>query len=425
MKQYGISLVLLAFYGCNSKKVVTVFESDASVIDATDAPLRQDTLVPGNVVCTQEQVWPTVSMANGDQPPEIALGGGKDFMLGWTSKTLGTTDLYASRVGSDVEGIPGNFVRVTQTSAANEQHPSIVANGQQWLLAYFSNRTNNYETYVQAFDADLDRLGGAALITRSEEARDDNPFLALSGSNVIMLWVSQTFANGRIASLQPLSPFGARIGSPSVVTNMGDQVSDAHLVNVSFGYAMLWVGRGEDMQNHILMQSINDTANGWIPFGNKTNVSQEGYANGEFDVVMPTTAFPMTGGAVVYGVTLPGGRKEIRFRRMQNDGVFPESEVVITESPIQGSGPSVVSFGGGYAIGYRHEAEDGRKSIRVSAVDEMGVVFQSFDILPTETMEGQVQLASTANGQLGVMWVEPNTAQSYNIRFARIGCRAQ
>ena len=120
------------------------------------------------------------------------------------------------------------------------------------------------------------------------------------------------------------------------------------------------------------------------------------------------------GGAVIYSLDL-GERREVRFRRLSEDGELISEEIKVVSFPLQGRDASISRLGGGYVVAFRSPLADDpqRAEVRVTFLTKEGNLQRdsagnvaSYVIAEASATGGRLTARVSRDGQLLVGFLD-------------------
>jgi len=342
----------------------------------------------------------------------VAVAGAADgFLVAWSEARVGVPDVFVRPIPST--GVPPDEARLTGGTALS-QGPTLLSLGTSFLAAWFDNALGNFEIRAQAVSSAGVATGTTQRLT-DNALRDDNPALLRMGSNVLAVWVEDDLlASTRIARSRILSASGMPTGAPQAVTVPPESPTLPMLAPLGDGAAMVWAENRLDT-SHIVLRRLDASG---AAVGSGITLDTEANADGTADIATTTT-----GGAVVFGALVGGVRHEVRLRRVDDMGMPIGAERIITLPPQAATGPSIVRFGGGYAVAYRVLADTGLTEpiVRAIFIDSVGDLVDSFDLGTATAAGGRVTIRASADGSLLVAWADV-AGGTTEMKAVRIRC---
>jgi hypothetical protein len=165
------------------------------------------------------------------------------------------------------------------------------------------------------------------------------------------------------------------------------------------------------------------------PAGSPQLVSQLAGAGSSIDVASRQG----DGGGIIYTTVIQGTVKEIRFRRLDQDGKLQDQERKIVSLPLQGADASLVRVGGGYAVAYRAlpAVNSGitEPEIRITFISKEGNPqldakgrLVSYSMAKAALDGGRTSLRLSTDGQLVVAYVDGGSPDKLKIVRRRLDC---
>lgn len=334
--------------------------------------------------------------------------GGDSFGIVWHETRDGRPDIFGIRL-SPTDGL-GTEQRITDL-LSNQRRPSLVASGTRWIASWVDNEGSlGFDVRTQLLNANLSPSGSVNAITVTDSLVEDNPTLIDTATGPMLLFVEDDMVGGtRGARAIALETDGMVRGTVQTASATGALPGQLAAGELTDGPVLLWSEGGD-----LLMQPL--TAAG-ARSGSASTISAESNVDGTVDA-----ALSVTGGAVVFGVSVGGVRNEVRFRAIDSAGGLVGDERVLVSPPAIARDPSIVSFAGGFAISYRIDPMDGMgHRIQLLLVDAVGNRFDEMEVAGASAGGGRTTIRATGTGQLAIAWADQREGR-LEITVALIRC---
>ncbi len=115
------------------------------------------------------------------------------FMITWYDYRNGNSDIYAQRYKSNGEAVGGNFL--VDDGGNNQYAPRIASNGSGYVIAWYDDRSGNWDIYAQRFDVNGDTLGGNFLVDDGGYYQYE-PSVAMADSGFVITWYDYRYDGG-------------------------------------------------------------------------------------------------------------------------------------------------------------------------------------------------------------------------------------
>ncbi len=170
-----------------------------------------------------------VSTASGEQSEPTIASNGNDYLVAWTDRRGGGSDIYASRITAtgNVADLAGLAVG---THPGDELSPSVASNGADYLVVWEVKWTATgpsqiYGSRVTALGAVVDGFGGGFPVA-SSAMNHHAPAIAFNGTSYAAVWQEERSDGSTDIRMCGVVTGGCMLGAP-ISTVTGDQEAPA------------------------------------------------------------------------------------------------------------------------------------------------------------------------------------------------------
>ncbi|MDO9391893.1 MAG: Ig-like domain-containing protein [bacterium] len=146
------------------------------------------------------------------------------FIVTWQDERNGTQDIYAQRYNAAGDTMGGNFL-VNDDGAGINYHynPSLVANGNSFVVTWEDSRNGNWDIYSQLFKANGDTLGGNFMVNDDGGSYDQHQYgasnIAANDSGFVITWYDYRSGSEWDIYAQRYDPAGSAMGGNFIVND--------------------------------------------------------------------------------------------------------------------------------------------------------------------------------------------------------------
>jgi hypothetical protein len=221
----------VAFDGANYFTVWADYRSGTGDIYGARVDTFGTVLDPGGFVVS--------SATDNQRDPSVSFDG-TNYLVVWTDRRSGSTDIYGARV--EPSGVVLDVGGLAISGAAGSQaEPTIAFNGKDYLVAWEDSRNGSWDVYGARVDTSGFVRDTADISISSEAGDQSSPAAAFDSVNFMVVWEDRRSGSG-------WDIYGARIDtSGSVLDASGIAVSEAAsdqlhpaLAFSEMGYLVAW-----------------------------------------------------------------------------------------------------------------------------------------------------------------------------------------
>ncbi len=299
-----------------------------------------------------------------------------------------------------------------------------------WRVAWVDNFTNMAELHTLALDLDMNVPDGQMRrqVTDNQQQLEKKPVLREVAGRPLAAWITDDMSvtpDGFRITTQLLDD-GAAEPNDVVKESDGQRPQSIALSQIGEAAAALgWVGPLENPGVWLQRLNMNGAAVD-VPIKLTDKVA----ASSSIEL-----ADRVNGGAAIYSIEIDG-YPQVRFRRLDVDGMPLADERTIVGPPLRAQGASLATLGGGYAVAYRAlpGGDITEPEVRLTFVTKEGNVIRdaggklvSFPIGPATLAEGRTYVSVSVEGEIMIAWIDadPSGAAHNLLRVVRrhLDCR--
>jgi hypothetical protein len=176
--------------------------------------------------------------------PSVAVSD-SGFVITWDDIRSGSGwDIYAQRFKANGDTLGGNF-KVNDGGSNNPWCPSVAANGNGFMVAWYDYRNGNGDIYAQSFDAAGDTLGGNFLVNDDATSYDQYTWgasnVASTDSGFVITWYDYRSGSYWDAYAQRYDATGLAVGSNFIVNDTTSiYCYDPSIAANDNGFVVVW-----------------------------------------------------------------------------------------------------------------------------------------------------------------------------------------
>lgn len=296
---------------------------------------------------------------------------------------------------------------------------SLAAHGEGWQLAWIDNSTNSAEVHALALSPDMVAAEGASDLQLTDEpgALEYRPVVKDVHGRPLAAFVSDAGDQFSI-STRFLDHDGE--GDNMTVIRPADAQQPQALALSAMGNhnaALAWVG--PENNPGVWLQPLDEEGR---QSGNPIKLTERVAVSSSVDLAQRED-----GGGVIYSIEIDG-KPQVRFHRLDSEGMPIGDERVILGPPLRAQGASLHAIAGGYAVAYRALPGGSINSpeIRLLFISKEGNLMRdSAGNLPTlrvaSATEGasRTSIAVSIEGQVMIAWVDAGSGDHNALKVVR------
>jgi hypothetical protein len=254
----------------------------------------------------------------------VAFDDAGNFIVAWTRKNSGDTDIFARRFNASGAPLGADF-RVNTLATRDNETPSIAFNSQSqtFLIAWAADQGGGWDILGQRLDALGAKVGGQFLVNQTTGQDQTNPTVLADAGAFSVAWTGQS-SNRNVFNRWFDASSGAALGNEAVLnaTTAGDQ-RDVSIVVVGGGeYLAVW--------------SSNQTGSFDI-YGQKIDAASQ-RLGGEFLINTATLGSqiqPFVGGGNGAALVIWSGNQNLTWDVFSR--AFRQGDIVVSAAPLSTS----------------------------------------------------------------------------------------
>jgi hypothetical protein len=216
--------------------------------------------------------------------PSIAIADDGSYVMAWTDNRNGNTDIYAQRFDMSGNAIDSNILINDDIGISYQYNPSVAMTSDgTYIIVWQDRRSDNYDIYVQHFDASGNAIGPNTIINDDDSSfyQSDPSIAMIDNGSYLISWRDYRNDNPDIYA-QRFDASGNAIGSNILINDdvgNSDQYDPSVALNNDGTYVITW----EDQRNghwDIYAQRFDASGNAIGP--NKLINDDEG-SNDQYD----------------------------------------------------------------------------------------------------------------------------------------------
>jgi hypothetical protein len=182
--------------------------------------------------------------------PSIAIADDGSYVMAWTDNRNGNTDIYAQRFDMSGNAIDSNILINDDIGFSYQYNPSVAMTSDgTYIIAWQDRRSDNYDIYVQYFDASGNAIGPNTIINDDDSSfyQSDPSIAMIDNGSYLISWRDYRNDNPDIYA-QRFDASGNAIGSNILINDdvgNSDQYDPSVALNNDGTYVITW----EDQRN--------------------------------------------------------------------------------------------------------------------------------------------------------------------------------
>jgi hypothetical protein len=326
--------------------------------------------------------------------------------MGVGNQVTGHTLGYVQLATSGEVAAPHSIAVVAADHCAKVRDPVLTLSADKAYVEFLSTRENAWEVYR------VEPAKPAAAPVLLSDASTQYVSSWLVGHDDVLAWVEEQPAGQGVMArvLSGLVPWIA----PAKTLNLTVMTLGALTLGDGSQRAMLGYGSDGDASGLFTLALGKDQQ----PTGSSMSLGAEPGGT-------PRMAFELAekGAAVVY-TEGPGAGEELRFLRIDEQGLPTGGEKKLTSGNERARDPAIAAFATGYVIAFRSVlgSDPKRAQLRLAFIDTDGNLAGFRDAFETSAEGGALALRSTVDGRLIVGLAEVDGQGKYQFHVARLTC---
>lgn len=331
----------------------------------------------------------------------IAVGGGaSDFLVAWTVRTAGVSDLYARQVPG--EGALGDTWPITEDELV-QSSPAVLATGDTWLLAYTEDGLAP-DVFTYGLDP-ADPIGAPRVNVSNDVSADATPRLFAGSAGPVLVWHKPSTQRMEVTSLEP-------DGTPGTI-----RFVDADAITPTlFATAPHVFDRGTAGSALFYRSSLDEIA--YFPIDGDGLSAGEGATTLTADGSTERLAFSRAGSS---GRLFVGAASSILMRAFTTGGAPTGSTTTAPTSGTSERAPAALGLPQAHVLAYR-TMSGATPTLRVATLAPAnGAILADVAIATLSSLDGDVAIARSAEGDVLLVYTDEDDGD-VAIRAARLTC---
>jgi hypothetical protein len=392
----------------------------------------------GNVLGSNFKVNDTQGSASlWSTSPSISTDGTGNFVIVWHNFLNGDYDIYAQRYASDGSAIGTNFKINDDSGSTNQMFPSISTNNSSsFVITWTDKRNGDTDIYGQVYSSDGSALGTNFEINDDQQgARQKRPYICTDSSgNFVIMWVDERNGDPDIYA-QRYSSDGAVLGTNFKIDfdfeNVLDWMGYAFYISCTAdnrgNFVMTWADQRNGDADIYAQRYSSDGSMSGPDFRVNDDIKSKGQK-------VPCISIDNTGDFVVAWCNWYTGGSDLYVQRYSSDGSALGTNFKVNENQgsvlrphIGGPLPPSISTDGSdnFVITWTDMGNNGWIDVYAQRYSSVGSVLgTNFKVNDDQESSGHSPSISTdSSGNFVITWQDRRNGESgiYTQRYSRDG----